>query len=245
MRCVVRLSELLFVGDVGVCQNVRVAVCGGCWRLSYPLKGPARRAALARRGRTAQSHVMIQQLQDSPEPCNHAMVQTHVYFTTSRIAPTSGRPPCAAARCALRLIQPAPSRQRARAPSWARAAAGQRSTRAAARAARASRRPRRARQRAAAAAPLDPAAGQRPRCAQPGRGGAGGGRPRAGGGARGRPGGGAAVGRVVGQEAARADNAPAPPQPLQARTRSGQGRCRGDYQITLRCMCRCSYARRL
>jgi len=217
MRCVVRLSELLFVGDVGVCQNVRVAVCGGCWRLSYPLKGPARRAALARRGRTAQSHVMIQQLQDSPEPCNHAMVQTHVYFTTSRIAPTSGRPPCAAARCALRLIQPAPSRQRARAPSWARAAAGQRSTRAAARAARASRQPRRARQRAARAAPsLGGAAG-----------------------------GGAAVGRVVGQEAARADNAPAPPQPLQARTRSGQGRCRGDYQITLRCMCRCSYARRL
>jgi len=187
MRCVVRLSELLFVGDVGVCQNVRVAVCGGCWRLSYPLKGPARRAALARRGRTAQSHVMIQQLQDSPEPCNHAMVQTHVYFTTSRIAPTSGRPPCAAARCALRLIQPAPSRQRARAPSWARAAAGQRSTRAAARAARASRRPRRARQRAAAAAPLDPAAGQRPRCAQPGRGRPGG-RPPGAGGRPGRPG---------------------------------------------------------
>ncbi len=152
-------------------------------------------------------------------------VMSSIY--SARIAPTLGKPPCAAAHCGLCLIQPAPS------VLGPLAGRGQQLVNAVRVQLRVQRAP---------AVSLGARGSELPlqlrlirllvsALAAPSRGGA--------------DGGGAAVGRVVGQEAARADNAPAPPQPLQARTRSGQGRCRGDYQITLRCMCRCSYARRL
>jgi len=157
-------------------RTVRVAVCGGCLRLSIPSEGACTPCCAAPQWASAAVVCGISAATAALNQCNHAVMQSHVIYI--QCSHRSDFRQASLRSGALRPVPDSARTERARAPSWARAAAGQCSTRAAARAARASRQPRRARQRAAAAAPLDPAAGQRPRCAQPGRGGAGGGRRR-------------------------------------------------------------------
>jgi len=151
-------------------RTVRVAVCGGCLRLSIPSEGACTPCCAAPQWASAAVVCGISAATAALNQCNHAVMQSHVIYI--QCSHRSDFRQASLRSGALRPVPDSARTERARAPSWARAAAGQCSTRAAARAARASRQPRRARQRAAAAAPLDPAAGQRPRCAQPGRGGA-------------------------------------------------------------------------